>query len=206
MKQYIKLACMGALVLGAWGSTDASAQSSTTLNAFARIIRPICVSAMEEINFGGIYANATGGTATITPNTSSIAVDPSLRSLTSLVGVNNAIQVGVDESADLDDNDGISQGEIRVCGEGGFFFHLSTNTSIPLTDGAGHNMSLSNVTFAPRFGGFWSAPNGQLSGTSNIFNASDGEEYLNVGARLNVNPNQAAGIYQGFFIIFSAYN
>jgi len=164
------------------------------------------VTAPEEINFGGIYADADGGTATITPDNSNVAENPALRSLVGLVGVNNATQGNVDASADQEDGDGIEQGEIRVCGEGGFFFHLSTNSGITVSDGASHSMSLSNVTFAPRGGGYWSAPNGQLSGTSTVFNPADGEEYLNVGAKLTVGPNQAAGIYTGFIIITATYN
>jgi hypothetical protein len=209
MRQFVKLLSIAALGLVAFTTTNAVAQSnghqdpgcvgcSGELDGYVRVIRPVCVTMLTDMNFGALYSGS-GGTATITPNNSSTAQNNSLRSTSGVSGVGFS---GPNSSANNDiHNHGVQQGQVRVDGEAGFSYNLSVGSST-WSSGA-NNIAVSNVTFASQ-GGAFSFPNGVLSGT--ISSGGAGTQNLNVGATLTLAANQAPGMYHGVIPITAAYN
>jgi len=212
----MKKSLLALAAFGLFAAGNAQAQSNTSLNAFARIIRPIAVSELEELSFGALYSTAGTQTVVITPNNATNAYEnDAVRSGAPLiVGVNNPIVAGIhttDASADAEDGDGIEQGGVRIAGEAGFTFHVTTSTTplVPINAVAGAtNMALGSVTLARQGGSGLASPLTALvfPGSSSTFTAASAVLDYNVGATMTVAANQAAGIYEGTITIAAAYN
>jgi len=212
----MKKSLLALAAFGLFAAGNAQAQSSTTMNAYARIIRPIVVTELEELSFGALYSTASIQSVVITPNNATGAYEnDALRSGSPLiVGVNNPL-VGsthtTDGSADQEDGDGIEQGGVRIAGEAGFTYHVTTSTTplVPQVAVTGaSNMALGSVTLAKQGGAGLAAPLSALvfPGTSSVFAAASAFTDFNVGATMTVAANQAAGIYLGTITVAAAYN
>jgi len=93
----MKKSLLALAAFGLFAAGNAQAQSSTSMNAFARIIRPITVNELEELSFGALYSTAGTQTVVITPNNAANAFEnDALRSGAPLiVGVNNPVVGGI---------------------------------------------------------------------------------------------------------------
>lgn len=151
-------ASIAAFVLLACGS-KASAQASASANASATIVTPITITKAADMNFGNVAVHATtGGTVVLTP--------ASVRTPTS--GVTLPGTKGT-----------VSSASFTVNGQSGYTYAITLPSSVVLTDGASHSMTVDNFTSTP-------TATGTLTG---------GSETINVGATLNVTGGQAAGSY-----------
>lgn len=158
-------------------STPASAQATATAQSRAVIVRPLSFFRVQDLNFGAIIPGVTAGTVTIVPD----------GTRTSTGGV-TPVSTGYQPARFAGDGDPNQTVRIRM---------LPSSIQI---NGPGAPMTVDQFTIG-------STPptvlttgwqNFTLTGVSGIFN-------FPVGARLQVNANQAAGTYTGTFTITLEY-
>jgi spore coat protein U-like protein len=158
-------------------SAPASAQATATAESRAVIVRPLSFFRVQDLRFGAIVPGATAGTVTIVPD----------GTRTSTGGV-TPVSTGYQPARFAGDGDPNQTVRIRM-----------QPSSITIT-GPGAPMTVDQFTIG-------STPptvlttgwqNFTLTGVSGIFN-------FPVGARLQVNANQAAGTYSGTFTITLEY-
>jgi len=193
---HVALTLVTVLILG---STNGFAQgSSASVETYARVIRPINIREVDDLNFGAVYCNETGGIVQIEPDYNIKTPSHSLRHTEGIRGKDN----DDDEDEEEDDNR-VDQGKVIVSGEAGFYYTVDVETT-ELEDGKGHKIKLDRVVFDP-------VPNvlpqiyGQLPGSLTEFQVGDSWQLLNVGATLHVEPHQAPGVYRGSISLTARY-
>jgi hypothetical protein len=160
-------------------SVPAAAQSNTA-SAVAQgvIVRPLVFIRVQDLHFGRIVPGTTAGNVIVAPD--------GARTRTGGVTL-----VGSDHQPARFAGDGAPNQQVRI--------RMVTN-SISIT-GPGAPMSVNQFTIGSTptntvLSGTWS--NFTLGGTAGIFN-------FPLGARLQVNANQAPGLYSGTFTIELQY-
>ena len=151
-----KILFLGLILLGF--SASAFAQVSATANASATIITPIAISKTVDMNFGNIAVGTTAGTVVL--STAGVR--------TKTGGVTLPATTGT-----------VSAASFNVTGSGTSSFTITLPTSITLSDGATHTMTVGTLTSNP-------------SGTGTL---SSGAATIAVGGTLNVGASQVAGTY-----------
>ena len=151
-------------------------QSTATADAGANIITPISISNTQGLDFGDIVSQTSA--FTVTMSASGSRTDAS-----GLTG----------DQSPLLSTDAGNQALFTITGKEGYKFSVLLPTSI--------NLSASGVTGAKdmavdTFTSNLNAANNTLTG---------GSVDLSVGATLNVNATQAAGVYEGSFTVTVAY-
>ena len=122
MKSLYKVAA-AAIVLIAFGTTNASAQASATATATATIITPITITKTTDMNFGNVAVQSTtGGTVVMTP--------AGVRSATA--GVTLPATSGT-----------VSAASFTVNGQSGYTYAITLPTSVTLTS-ASNTMTVPN--------------------------------------------------------------
>ena len=151
-----KILFLGLILLGF--SASAFAQVSATANASATIITPIAIAKSVDMNFGNIAVGTTAGTVVL--STAGVR--------TKTGGVTLPATTGT-----------VSAASFNVTGTGTSSFTITLPTSITLSDGASHSMTVGTFTSNP-------------SGTGTL---SSGAATVAVGGTLNVAASQVAGTY-----------
>lgn len=199
MRNTIKILATAALALGTFVASNAMAQcatcasSSTSVDAYARIVIPINVCAEEEMNFGAVCAPATGsGTATITTDHLGGTGDGGTISYSGLAGIT---QGGI--SNDPLDGDGPEEARFLVTGEPGLSYNsVITCSGLNKMTGTATPLAIGNFTTN------WGGTPPQTTGTL----PASGSQYLNIGATLTVPAGQPSGWYHGTINITCTYN
>jgi hypothetical protein len=139
----------------------ASAQSISG-TASALLITPLTIVKNLDLNFGNLaVSSTTGGTVILSTS--------STRTTGGSGGVTLPAITGTVSSADF-----------TVSGQGGYTYSITLPTSVTITDGLGHSMTISSFTSFP-------STNGTLS--------SGGTQDLTVGATLSASASQVSGAY-----------
>ena len=159
-------------------SAPASAQAIATAQSQAVIVRPLSFIKVQDLNFGSIVRGTTAGTVTVVPD----------GTRTSTGGV-TLVGTGYQPARFAGDGDPNQQVRIR----------MGAN-SIQIT-GPGAPMTVDTFTIGSTptntvLSTGWS--NFTLGGAGGVFN-------FPLGARLQVNANQAGGTYTGTFTIELQY-
>lgn len=140
-------------------------------NGQASIVTPLSFIQVDNLEFGRVISSPTAGTVTISPT--------NVRTATGGVTL-----IGSDHQVAKFAGRGTISQRVRI--------RITPNT-ITLT-GPGAPMTVNTFTIGPdgtllQLGG---SPNYLILSTTGVF-------WFNVGARLNVNANQASGFYSGTF-------
>jgi hypothetical protein len=158
----ILLKILGVFLFTALAVTTSYAQgtgASATANASATLITPIGISVTSDMDFGIVAEDAgTAGTVQLATGGGRTA------------GGGATLVSGGTPSAAV----------FAVTGEANYTYSISLPSSIDLSDGASHTMTVNSFVSSP-------TPTGTLDGTGN--------ETLSVGATLNIASGQAAGTY-----------
>jgi hypothetical protein len=159
-KKLFKFSALAVLLLACGGKASAQANATATATATATIITPITITKTSDMNFGNVAVHAV--------NDGSVDI--------STGGVRTA-NLGVTLPASTPGT--VSAASFTVNGQAGYTYAITLPTSVSLTDGASHSMTVN---------GFVSNPNG--TGT-----LTGGTQTLSVGATLNVTHGQVPGTY-----------
>jgi len=161
MKNISKVIATAAVVLAF--SNSSFAQASATASASATIITPISIVKNTNMNFGNVAVSASvAGTVILAP--------ASTRTTGGAGGVTLPSTTGTVAAADF-----------TVSGQASYTYAITLpSTTVTLSDGGGHTMSVTAFTSSP-------SATGTLSGS--------GLQDLTVGATLSVTAAQAAGTY-----------
>ena len=131
-------------------------------NTTALLITPITISKNTDMNFGNLASSSTTGGTIILSTSGS-------RSIGGSGGVTLPAIIGTVSAADF-----------TVSGQGGYGYTITLPTTVTISDGLGHSMTITSFTSSP-------SSTGTLS--------SAGTQDLTVGGTLNVSAAQAAGSY-----------
>lgn len=185
----------GALLLALLGAPDARSQNigTATGQAQAVIVEPLTLFKVRDMDFGKILPSAAAGTVTINPVTSACSTTGGATSF------GNACQAAV--FAGMGKNPfkaRVTMSNItQLTGPGAAMtmdtFIIGLNSTISFTgntNAQGNGNGLVNGGGNQRY---------QIQNSNGIFT-------LNIGARLNVNANQAPGLYSGTFSVTVQYN
>lgn len=170
-----KLTAIFVVLFAVTFSSNVFAQASSdvaTADASARIITPIDITKVDNLVFGNIAASSSTGTVVIAPDATGTR--------TSAGGVTPSV-IGSYGSA-----------EFTVTGEANSTYTISVPSSVTISDGNSHSMTVNNFL----------TNEADLIGT---FSPS-GSQTIYVGATLNVGASQATGNYTGSYAVTVAYN
>lgn len=159
-------------VLVAFAAPAAFAQfntSSANANAAAKIIQPISISKTTDLNFASVVPSGSTGTVVVTA-----------------AGGRSATG-----GATLGSSTGLTQAVFSVTGEPSATYTITLPSSISISDGASHSMTVDTFT-------------SDVASPATFPGA--GSQALNVGATLNVGISQVAGSYTGTFSVTVTYN
>jgi hypothetical protein len=170
MKIYTKLTAIAAASTLAMASQTAWAATSADANASATIVTPIAITTTTNLDFGTVSPSSTLGTVVIANN--------GTRTKTG-----GAVLVTGGSS---------SQAVLSVSGQSGLTYDITLPTSVSLSDGGAHSMTVDTFTTDLK-----------TDGTQSL---ADGGDTMNVGATLHVAADQAAGSYTNTFTVLVAYN
>jgi hypothetical protein len=179
--RFTPLAVGCALFLGAAQSAMAQSTASANANGGAQIVTAITISKNQDLLFGQIVSDPTGGTVTVTPAGVRTASE------NTLLGQSGSVHATVQAAS------------FAITGMPGYLYTVTLPTiditnPVTITSGAGGTgltMTLDTFTSAT------------LSGTTTL--SSGGTDTLTVGANLNVGANQLTGYYTGSFSVTVAY-
>lgn len=182
----IRGAGLGARLLGALGLFGAAmcapfaaqAQSeSFNVDAQVGLIEPLTITKLSDLDFGGLIVT-TGGTVVLTPTATATCV-----------ATGGVIHSGECQAATFAGS-GITGQRVRV--------RRPIGNAITLT-GPGADMTVTNITILAdaTLNPTQSNPNWERF----LIASGDGTFFFRVGGTLNVNPNQAPGVYTGTFDI-----
>lgn len=163
-----KLFILSSVSLFALGSAAYAASATGTANI--RVAPQISIAVANNLEFGSVTTDGTAGTVNITTGGSSSAT-----------GGVTLISSGTTRAA----------GAFNVTGEANATYTITLPSSINLSDGASHTITIDNFQSNP-------SNNGTLS--------AGGTQTLNVGARANLGTSQAIGSYTGTYQVTVAYN
>lgn len=170
--------CAGMLVAGmALAPTGAAAQSTDTIDARVGLIEPLTITKLTDLDFGDIIG-ASGGTIVLTP-------DPT----PTCTATGGLVHTAECQPATFGGS-GTANQRVRV--------RRPIGNTITLT-GPGADMTVTDITINgdPTLTRVRSNPNWERF----RIGAADGTFIFRVGGTLNVNPNQAPGVYTGTFDI-----
>lgn len=169
---------LAALAAGLTGmAVSASAQSSGSYDARVAVIEPLTITKLTDLDFGDIIG-PSGGTIVLTPT-----VTPTCVATGGLVHTNECQPATFGGS-------GTANQRVRV--------RRPIGNTITLS-GPGADMTVTDITINgdPTLNPVRSNPNWERF----RIGAADGTFIFRVGGTLNVNPNQAPGVYTGTFDI-----
>ncbi|MDR3692572.1 MAG: DUF4402 domain-containing protein [Fimbriimonas sp.] len=181
--RFAPLALGTVLLLGAVQSANAQASSSATANGSAQIVAAIAITANDNLMFGQIVADTSGGTVTVTP--AGVRTFPGHTLITNQSGLANSA---------------VGAASFSITGMPGYAYSitlptLDTTSPVTITSGSGEGApSMTLDTFK----------SATLSGTATL--SESGTDTLTVGANLNVGPSQVAGFYTGSFSVTVNYS
>ena len=163
MKNLTKILTMAGIVACSAFATKASAQQIATDNgdAHATVVTPISIAKAADMEFGNLAVDASGGTVVL----------PATGSRTTTGGVTLPSTTGT-----------VNAASFTVSGQANYVYAITLPSSITITDGASHNMTINSVVSSPTV-----ASGGTLS--------AGGTETLYVGGTLNVTGSQTPGTY-----------
>ena len=181
-----------ALTIGFAASANAGEVATATGSSRATIVAPLTLVKIQDLDFGRIVARPTAGTVTVDQITGACSVTGAI------------LEVGTCQYASF----------AGMAGGRNMNARISLDSVVSLT-GPGTTMVLDNVKLGTNstisFAGNTNA-NGQgvglTQGNGNqryTIATSSGIFVLNVGGRLNVNANQAAGTYTGSLTVTVQY-
>lgn len=142
----------------------ANAQATAVATTSANIVTPITLTKNIDMNFGNVAVGNTGGTVILTTN----------NTRTPSGGVTLPVVNGT-----------VSSAKFTVTGFAGSTYAITLPTTVIISDGAGHEMTVNGFVCSPTPGG--------TNGLASILTA--GTDFMYVGATLNVNSAQVAGLY-----------
>lgn len=184
------LACL--LLMPAAASAQTRAVVTATANARATIVAPLTLVKVQDMSFGKIVPRPTAGTVTVDQNTGQCSVTGTI------------LEVGTCRYAQF-----ASQGTKNMNAR------ITLNVVSNLT-GPGQTMVLDNIILGTNstisFAGNSNANGSGVGLTQGSGNqrytivSNSGIFVLNIGGRLNVNANQARGIYTGSITVTVQYN
>lgn len=179
----VALFCAFALLLPA---NPAAAQTATTTGSSSVVIvRPLTLVKSQDLDFGRIAPSTTAGTVTLNPDLSTCAVTGGL------------VHAGTCQPAEF-----VGMGARRMT------VRFQIPTTVTLT-GPGANMTVTNFTLDTTPDLTFIGGNGNGVGNGNRryrIEPNTGIFTFRVGGRLNVNANQAGGVYTGTFNVTVQYN
>jgi len=177
MKNLKKITMVFILILSFMGVVAQSPQASAVAQVNARIIEPITLTKIVDMNFGNIISSATPGTVILAVDNTRISTGGAFLP-TSTPGV-------------------ITSAKFETTGYAGATYNISlpqgNSVSIDNTNngtGPENKMFLNNFISLPVDG---------------LLNSSGTQEFT-VGSTLEVKANQNAGLYSGSFIVRVNYN
>ena len=158
-------------------TTTVMAQATKNTTAGAKIVAPISITETSSLNFGTMAVLAsTAGTCVLSTQ--------GVRSATG--GVNLSAQAPVSANAAYNVGGAIST-----------TYAITLPSTITVTDGSSHNMTIDNLLARTASAG----ANG-LTGTLSV----TGTDSFTIGGTLNVTAAQVAAVYSGTFNVTVAYN
>ncbi|HVR90520.1 MAG TPA: DUF4402 domain-containing protein [Novosphingobium sp.] len=173
-------------------SAQTRAVVTATANARATIVAPLTLVKVQDMSFGKIVPRPTAGTVTVDQNTGQCSVTGTI------------LEVGTCRYAQF-----ASQGTKNMNAR------ITLNVVSNLT-GPGQTMVLDNIILGTNstisFAGNSNANGSGVGLTQGSGNqrytivSNSGIFVLNIGGRLNVNANQARGIYTGSITVTVQYN
>ncbi|MFZ4740022.1 MAG: DUF4402 domain-containing protein [Bacteroidales bacterium] len=166
-----------AAIIMAGFSANVMAQATKNTTAGAKIVAPISITETSPLNFGTMAVLAsTAGTCVLSTQ--------GVRTATG--GVNLSAQTPIAANA-----------AYNVSGAISTTYAITLPSSITVTDGASHNMTIDNL-LARTTSAAANGLTGTLSGT--------GTDSFTIGGTLNVAAAQVAAVYSGTFNVTVAYN
>lgn len=184
------LACL--LLMPTAASAQTRAVVTATANARATIVAPLTLIKVQDMSFGKIVPRPTAGTVTVDQNTGQCSVTGTI------------LEVGTCRYAQFA---GMGTKNMKV--------RISLDSATQLT-GPGQAMLLDNIILGTNstisFTGNTNANGSGVGLTAGGGNqrytivSNSGIYVLNIGGRLNVNANQAPGLYTGTITITVQYN
>ncbi|NVN93913.1 MAG: DUF4402 domain-containing protein [Bacteroidetes bacterium] len=158
-------------------SANVMAQATKNTTAGAKIVAPISITETSPLNFGTMAVLAsTAGTCVLSTQ--------GVRTATG--GVNLSAQTPIAANAAYNVGGAIST-----------TYAITLPSTITVTDGAAHNMTIDNILARTASAG----ANG-LTGTLSV----TGTDSFTIGGTLNVTAAQVAAVYAGTFNVTVAYN
>jgi len=146
-------------------ATKSFAQQSSTDNAdaHATVVTPISIVKSTDMDFGNVAVGGSGGTVVLTAGavaSRSTTGNATLPATTGTVG-----------AASFD-----------VSGQAGYVYSIALPSSITITDGSSHNMTISSILSSPS-----AVSGGTLDGS--------GHQTIYVGGTMTLSGTQTAGTY-----------
>ncbi|BAX80063.1 DUF4402 domain-containing protein [Labilibaculum antarcticum] len=165
MKNLTKVFAIAIMMFGFATSSFAQAERSAAATASATIVQPISILQTDDMNFGNVAVQSTAGTVILSPS--------AVRSTTGGVTI-PTVGSGAEQAA-----------AFTVTGEGAYTYVITLPTAdYTISDGAENNMTVNAFTCnGVDTEGVW-------TGT-----LASGTFALTVGATLNVDASQLAGVY-----------
>ncbi len=175
----IRAATIAPMLLSSAAYAQTAPPPSITAHATAQIAAPLQIQC-SGMQFGTMIAKTTA-TSLILPPDGSLILDPS-----------NILLPG----ASLD----AKASNCSVSGDVAATYSVTVPSSISLTDGSGHAITVNSFTVSS------DGDSNPLSRVLRNDGTGLGLDSFGVGARLNVGANQAPGKYSGTYVVSVQYN